>query len=234
MAMSADEAMEYVVRLHQIISEETFADEKQSIRITVSIGLADYQSDLGNSHELIKRADLALYRAKQGGRNLIRIWVAEDDDVSDIIDHYSIDELKLKFGDLYNQIKASYVESTNALLNTIDAKAHYTLRHSQNVARYSGALAVFMNLRENEKHGANFIGTGMHGGVIYLRGEVEDHQLGKEVSQLEADGDDIDIISNYVAKFADYFGHDANEIMDKKFTKLLPLSHRPYGRLYAY
>ena len=150
MAMTADEAMEYVIRLHKIIGEETFTDTKQSARVTVSIGLSDYQSELNTSQELIKRADLALYRAKQGGRNLIRVWVDEKDEVSDIIDHYSIDELKLKFGDLYQQIKASYVESTNALLNTINAKDNYTLRHSQNVARYSAGLARYMELKESE------------------------------------------------------------------------------------
>lgn len=150
MAMTAEEAMEYVVRLHQIIGEETFADSKQSLRITVSIGLSDYQSELNSSQELIKRADLALYRAKQGGRNLIRVWIDENDEVSDIIDHFSIDELKLKFGDLYTQIKASYVESTNALLNAIDAKDHYTLKHSQQVAKYAAGLAMFMKLKESD------------------------------------------------------------------------------------
>ncbi len=98
-----------------------------------------------------------------------------------------------------------------------------------------GTLIVLgLDLDEDEHHKASFIGTGMHGGVIYLRGSVEDHQLGKEVSQLDIDGNDLDIISNYVLKFAEYFDYDANEILGKKFTKLLPLSHRPYGKLYAY
>lgn len=98
-----------------------------------------------------------------------------------------------------------------------------------------GRLIVLgLDLDENEYHKSDFIGTGMHGGVIYLRGKVEDYQLGKEVSQVEPDGNDMDIISNYVVKFAEYFGNDVNEILDKKFIKLLPLSHRPYGNLYAY
>jgi len=150
MTMPVEEAMEYVIRLHQIIGEETFSDSKQSTRVTVSIGFADYRSELNNCQELVERADQALYRAKEGGRNLVRVWIEEKDEVSDIIDHFSIDELKLKFGDLYQQIKASYVESTNALLNAIDAKDHYTLSHSQNVARYAAHLALFMKLSANE------------------------------------------------------------------------------------
>lgn len=150
MARSKEESIEYVSRLHQIIGEETFTDAGQRVRVTVSIGLADYQGELNTCHELIQRADQALYRAKQGGRNLIRIWKNEEEELSDIIDHFSIDELKLKFGDLYKQIKASYVESTNVLLNVIDAKDHYTLRHSQNVARYAANLARFMGLEKNQ------------------------------------------------------------------------------------
>ena len=30
----------------------------------------------------------------------------------------------------------------------------------------------------------SYVGTGMHGGVMYLRGEVAEHQLGKEVRVL--------------------------------------------------
>ncbi len=98
-----------------------------------------------------------------------------------------------------------------------------------------GRLIVLgLGLSENERHRANFIGTGMHGGVIYIRGEIEDYQLGKEVRQLEIDENDREIIKEYVLKFTGYFGYNAEEILSKKFIKLLPLSHRPYGRLYAY
>jgi hypothetical protein len=37
-----------------------------------------------------------------------------------------------------------------------------------------------------------------------------------------------------VAEFAVYFDRDPQQILSKPFTKLIPLSLRPYGRLYAY
>jgi len=95
-------------------------------------------------------------------------------------------------------------------------------------------ISLGLSLGESSIRRANFIGTGMHGGVIYLRGTVEDRQLGKEVSQLEVDESDMDMIEQYVRKFVSYFGHDAEKILSGKFVKLLPLSHRPYGNLYAY
>ncbi len=45
-------------------------------RLTVSIGVAAYPEDATNATDLIGRADLALYRAKNLGRNQVQSWLA--------------------------------------------------------------------------------------------------------------------------------------------------------------
>jgi glutamate synthase domain-containing protein 3 len=95
-------------------------------------------------------------------------------------------------------------------------------------------ILLGLNLKEGENHKANFIGTGMHGGVIYLRGSVEEHQLGKEVGVAKLDEADLKVLRQLVGEFAAHFGYDADEIMNHKFIKLFPRWLRPYGRLYAY
>jgi glutamate synthase domain-containing protein 3 len=98
-----------------------------------------------------------------------------------------------------------------------------------------GNLVILgLTLKKNEKHKANFIGTGMHGGVIYLRGEAETYQFGKEVGVVEMSYEDHQILNNLVAEYSGYFGVSIEKIMKADFTKLVPLSKRPYGRLYAY
>jgi glutamate synthase domain-containing protein 3 len=98
-----------------------------------------------------------------------------------------------------------------------------------------GIITVLgLNLKEKESHKANFIGTGMHGGVIYMRGTVNDFQLGKEVGVAELDDKDRHVLHKFVGEFATHFGYDAEEILQHKFIKLFPLWLRPYGRLYAY
>jgi glutamate synthase domain-containing protein 3 len=98
-----------------------------------------------------------------------------------------------------------------------------------------GVLVLLgLNLKEGENHKANFIGTGMHGGVIYLRGNVEEHQLGKEVGVAKLEEADLKVLKQLVGEFASHFGYDAEEIMNHKFIKLFPRWLRPYGRLYAY
>jgi glutamate synthase domain-containing protein 3 len=100
----------------------------------------------------------------------------------------------------------------------------------------AGGVMVLLGLTlaEGEPHKARFIGTGMHGGVIYLRGSVEEHQLGKEVGIAELEESDLQLLKDYVGQFAAHFGYNADEIMQREFVKLFPRWLRPYGRLYAY
>jgi glutamate synthase domain-containing protein 3 len=95
-------------------------------------------------------------------------------------------------------------------------------------------ILLGLNVKEEEGHKANFIGTGMHGGIIYLRGEVHEYQLGKEVGVAEPSENDYLTLKELVGEFAYHFGYDAEKILKHKFVKLFPLCLRPYGRLYAY
>jgi glutamate synthase domain-containing protein 3 len=100
----------------------------------------------------------------------------------------------------------------------------------------AGGIVILLglNLKEGESHKAKFIGTGMHGGVIYLRGTVEDYQLGKEVGIANLEKEDLQILQKFVGEFASHFGVNADDILEHTFVKLFPLWLRPYGRLYAY
>jgi glutamate synthase domain-containing protein 3 len=100
----------------------------------------------------------------------------------------------------------------------------------------AGGILILLGLTlgEGEYHKARFIGTGMHGGVIYLRGNIEDYQLGKEVGVTELEENDHQVLRQFVGEFAAYFGYDVEEILAHKFIKLFPRWLRPYGRLYAY
>ena len=95
-------------------------------------------------------------------------------------------------------------------------------------------IVLSLNLKEGEMHRANYIGTGMHGGVMYLRGNIADFQLGKEVGMAELDENDRLNLEKYVGEFASHFGCEVKGMLNGKFTKLFPLYLRPYGRLYAY
>ena len=57
---------------------------------------------------------------------------------------------------------------------------------------------------------------------------------GMEVGVLDPDEDDMKLLKDYVADFCKDFNLNLEEVMKKPFKKLVPVSLRPYGNLYAY
>jgi glutamate synthase domain-containing protein 3 len=109
-----------------------------------------------------------------------------------------------------------------------------TAQHFLGEYMAGGVLIVLgLNLKPGEYHPSHFVGTGMHGGVIYLRGQVDTVHLGKEVGQVALTPDDEWLLRKHIQEYTAHFGGDAEEIQGP-FVKLAPLTKRPYGRLYAY
>jgi glutamate synthase domain-containing protein 3 len=100
----------------------------------------------------------------------------------------------------------------------------------------AGGIVILLGLtlKESKAHRLNFIGTGMHGGGIYIRGDVNAYQFGKEVGAVQPQQADIEILKDAITEFAGLFNYDPAEILSGKFTKLYPKSLRPYGKIYAY
>ena len=96
-----------------------------------------------------------------------------------------------------------------------------------------GVLVILgLTIKKGEKHKTRFVGTGMHAGIIYVRGEISN--LGKEVKVMDTDEADLEQIRTLVNEYCNYFNADQDAIMTGKFMKIVPNSNRPYGRIYAY
>lgn len=78
----------------------------------------------------------------------------------------------------------------------------------------------------------DFCGTGMHGGVMYIRTEHKP-DLPPQVLCEDADKADIKAIKADVELFAKKFGYEAEELLDSHFFKLTPNTNNPYRRLYV-
>ncbi|MBI5778488.1 MAG: GGDEF domain-containing protein [Planctomycetes bacterium] len=67
---SRDDAKVFAERLRKKIESQSFASQSgQKLKVTISLGAAEYSPKMADFKELISQADTALYRAKQGGRN---------------------------------------------------------------------------------------------------------------------------------------------------------------------
>jgi diguanylate cyclase (GGDEF)-like protein/PAS domain S-box-containing protein/putative nucleotidyltransferase with HDIG domain len=148
--VSLEFTMQFATKLHAAIEKHLFSFEGKEFHVTVSIGVADFRPGMKDRHELIEHSDLALYQAKEDGRNLIRIWKEKMGVDEDAIDHFSAQELKKKFVLLSDQMRGTYMEYTNALVKAVDAKDPFTKEHSQNVSACAVEIARAMGLAESE------------------------------------------------------------------------------------
>jgi len=97
----------------------------------------------------------------------------------------------------------------------------------------AGGILVVMGLTLGQErvHRARFAGTGMHGGVIYLRGKSQ-HLCGDV--QIEPLGsEDLGRLNGAIDSFVKHFGAPRGEVGAEEFMKLVPRSARPYGEHYA-
>lgn len=100
----------------------------------------------------------------------------------------------------------------------------------------AGGILVLLGLNGAGAHpiAGSYTGTGMHGGAIYLRGQLADHMLGKEVKSFGLDDNDKKVVDGLLQEFFVHFAAGSGAVDLKDIVKLVPVSHRPYGRLYAY
>jgi glutamate synthase domain-containing protein 3 len=100
----------------------------------------------------------------------------------------------------------------------------------------AGGIVIVLGLG-GQLHKGNFLGTGMHGGVIYMRGSINDTQIGGQVEISPLDDVDREILCHYISEFIERFpglNLDKEKILESDFIKLSPKSKRPYEKLYAY
>jgi diguanylate cyclase (GGDEF)-like protein len=67
-----DEAMGLAEKLRQHVEAAPFDADGESLRLTISIGVAEAEIGMAGIGELMKCADQALYDAKRGGRNRVK------------------------------------------------------------------------------------------------------------------------------------------------------------------
>lgn len=96
----------------------------------------------------------------------------------------------------------------------------------------AGGVIVILGGPDGTDAIGNYCGTGMHGGVMYIRGDVPNYKLGREVQKSEAGPEDLEFLQQTLDRYQHYFG-PLPETGELRFTKLTPLGSRPYGNMYV-
>ncbi len=96
----------------------------------------------------------------------------------------------------------------------------------------AGGVVLILNTKDVPFTG-DWVGTGIHGGVIYVRGSVPESLLGIGAKATELEDSDKMLIKELTEEFSSYFGVDPKPIYESRFTKIVPISHRPYAKMYT-
>lgn len=98
----------------------------------------------------------------------------------------------------------------------------------------AGGLIVVLGLNTAGRDiVGNFPCTGMHGGMMLLRGDVSHIRFPGTVIAAPASADDLASVSEYIDTFCELFGCDRDAIMDERFTKIVPDTKNPYKQMYV-
>ena len=97
----------------------------------------------------------------------------------------------------------------------------------------AGGVIIVLGLGSRGPIVGNFCGTGMHGGEIFLRAELFEGALPKQVCARKAQKEDLARIEGYIRSFCDYFDYSFSEVFQHEFLVLSPNTGNPYRQLYT-
>lgn len=98
----------------------------------------------------------------------------------------------------------------------------------------AGGLIIVLGLnRDGKPLVGSFPCTGMHGGKMFLRGDISGTAFPKQVNLRAARSDDKDEIAPLIIKFCDRFGYDAEALLKDNYTVITPDSKNPYKQMYV-
>ena len=98
----------------------------------------------------------------------------------------------------------------------------------------AGGLIVVLGLHTDGKPVVgNFPCTGMHGGKMFIRGDVSDVVFPDRVNPVPATDEDMAEIEPYLREWCRNFGKDPEQILAGAFTVVTPDSRNPYKQMYV-
>lgn len=98
----------------------------------------------------------------------------------------------------------------------------------------AGGRVVVLNLDEKKPSPVGYsLGTGIHGGAIYVRGDVRTYQLGPGAIFADMDESDRDFLTTILKEYGDDMNLDLSGISMYDFVKVTKKGHRPFANLYT-
>jgi len=98
----------------------------------------------------------------------------------------------------------------------------------------AGGLLIVLGLTGIPPLSERGVGSGIHGGEIFVRGNVPDNILGVGAKQKPASDDEKHTIAPVVRDFASRFSLDPTPLLASDYTRIVPASTRPFANKYTW
>ncbi len=143
------EAGEFANRLEEVLFRAALPMDKHRLQLRGAIGVAESSPGFVESgRDLIERAEQALACAKhEHGRRVVAFSATLNQRFSrDRLEQASLDDVVRWVGATRQQLKKTYIDSTRALVEAVEAKDPYTRRHSLAVSHHAEAIGQRLDL----------------------------------------------------------------------------------------
>jgi glutamate synthase domain-containing protein 3 len=98
----------------------------------------------------------------------------------------------------------------------------------------AGGLIIVLGRNDGEPVTERGIGSGIHGGEIYIRGRVQERFLGTGAKVRPYGAEQKNLIKPFVHDFSEAMGEDPAPFLDAEYTRIGPMSSRPFAGKYTW
>jgi glutamate synthase domain-containing protein 3 len=98
----------------------------------------------------------------------------------------------------------------------------------------AGGLLIVLGLTGIPPIAERGVGSGIHGGEIFVRGPVDEHYLGVGAKQTPATKEQVLTIKPIIDDFARIFNIPQTSFQTSEFTRIAPASARPFANKYTW
>ncbi|MDP4120478.1 MAG: glutamate synthase [Bacillota bacterium] len=98
----------------------------------------------------------------------------------------------------------------------------------------AGGMIIVLGLNEGKPAAGDFLGTGMHGGKVFIRADKLPDTLPKQVIAAVATDEDKNEMAGNLKEYCTIFNLDFDSLIKDKFFILKPNAKNPYKTLYTH
>jgi glutamate synthase domain-containing protein 3 len=98
----------------------------------------------------------------------------------------------------------------------------------------AGGLLIVLGMNGQVPVAERGVGSGIHGGEIFVRGKVDEKYLGVGTRQLPATAEEMGMIHPIIGDFAKSFGIDPAPLLSAGYSRIAASSSRPFANKYTW